>query len=194
MSLQRAIWLKPLVFLLASLPAAWLVLALFAGRLGPNPIEAITDATGEWALRFLLLGLALTPLRWWLSDTWPIRLRRMLGLFAFFYLCLHVLTYLALDQRFDWRAIGADVLERPYITAGLTGFLILVPLAVTSTRAMARRLGRRWQSLHRWVYLAALAGVVHYAWLARGDRPEPVVYLVLLGMLLSVRFWRLART
>lgn len=186
-------WLsKPLVFLVALLPAAWLPYALLNGQLGPNPVEAITDHTGEWALRFLLLGLLLTPLRHWLKRPWPVRFRRMIGLFAFFYLALHMTTYLWLDQQWDVAMILDDVVSRPYITAGVVALLILTPLALTSTRGMMRRLGSRWQSLHRWVYVAGVAAVLHYVWLARGDRIEPLIYLAILIVLLLDRFRRLA--
>jgi len=182
--------LKPVVFLLSLAPFLWLVFALLSNRLGPNPIEAITDETGEMGLRFLVITLSLTPLRWILKQTWPLRLRRMLGLFAFFYVCVHFLTYLVLDQQLDLRAIIDDLVERPYVLAGTTAFCILLPLAVTSTRGWVKRLGRRWQSLHRWVYIAATASIVHYIWLARGDLIEPFVYL---GILLVLFVYRLAK-
>lgn len=180
-------WLKPAIFLVALAPFIFLVYALFTNRLGANPIEAITHETGELTIRFLWISLALTPLRWLLKQTWPVRLRRMLGLFAFFYLSLHVFTYFVLDLQLSITALGEDLLERPYILAGSVGFLILLPLAITSPRRMARRLGKRWIALHRWVYIAAAAGVVHYVWLAKGDLIEPYVYLVLLIGLLAVR-------
>lgn len=184
---------KPTVFLLALSPFIYLVQALLSGALGPNPIDALTDLTGTLAIRMLLISLALTPLRWLLKATWPVRLRRMLGLFAFFYATLHVSIYLGLDQQLDLAAIWDDLAERPYILAGTTAFLILIPLAATSTRAMARRLGKRWSSLHRGVYLAGTAAVVHYVWLAKGDLVEPLVYLAVLLALLAYRFVRLLR-
>ncbi len=179
--------LKPVVFVLLSLPFAWLIYALFNGQLGANPIEAITHHTGEWALRILLLSLCMTPLRMMFRKPWPIRLRRMVGLFAFFYVVTHLLTYMILDQQLDVSAILLDVLERPYILAGTVSFLILVPLALTSTKGMMRRLGKRWQSLHKLVYIAAIAGVVHYIWLAKGDQIEPLVYLFVLFVLMLFR-------
>ena len=185
--------LKPAVFLLALSPFVYLVLSLLQGELGPNPIDSLTDTTGTLAIRMLLISLALTPLRWVLKNTWPVRLRRMLGLFAFFYACLHVLIYALLDQQLDLGAIGEDLLERPYIMAGFVAFCLLVPLALTSTRAMVRRLGRRWSVLHRAVYLAGTAAVVHYVWLAKGDLIEPLVYLELLLVLFAHRFVRLLR-
>ena len=183
-------WVKPTVFLVSLAPFVALVGALFAGTLGPNPVEALTDHTGTLAVRFLLISLALTPLRWALGDVWPVRLRRMLGLFAFFYAALHVTIYVVLDRELDLALVLEDLVERPYVMAGFAAFAVLVPLAATSTKRIARRLGRRWQSLHRWVYLAAAAAVVHYVWLAKGDLIEPYVYLVVLGGLLA---WRLAK-
>ena len=166
--------------------------ALFAGDLGPDPIEALTHATGELALQCLLLSLALTPARLWLRAAWPVRLRRMVGLFAFFYAALHVAIWAALDQELDVARMLADVAERPYVLAGTVAFAILVPLAATSTKRIARRMGRRWLALHRWVYLAAAAAVVHWAWLAKGDVAEPWVYFTALAALLLVRLADLA--
>ena len=187
-------WLKPVAFALLVAPAAYLVYALFAGELGPDPVETLTDETGELALRFLVLSLALTPLRLLLKATWPVRLRRMIGLFAFFYAALHVLIWVVLDQELDPSAMLADVVERPYVLAGTAAFLVMLPLAATSTRGIARRMGRRWQGLHRWVYLAAAAAVVHFVWLAKGDVAEPYVYLAILAGLYAVRFADLVRT
>ena len=177
--------LKPVVFVLLLAPFIWLVYALLNNQLGANPIEAITEFTGDWALRILLLSLAMTPLRMLLKKPWPIRLRRMVGLFAFFYVLTHLATYLVLDQQLDVSAIMSDILERPYITAGTLALLILIPLALTSTKGMMKRLGKRWTSLHRLVYLAATAAIVHYVWLTRGDQIEPLIYLfVLFGLML----------
>ena len=181
-------WAKPVVFALLAAPFAWLVYALLAGELGPDPIEALTHETGELALRALLLSLALTPARLWLRAAWPVRFRRMVGLFAFFYAALHVTIWAALDQELDLALMVADVLERPYVLAGTVAFAILVPLAATSTKGVARRMGRRWTALHRWVYLAAAAAVVHWAWLAKGDVLEPWVYFAVLAALLAARF------
>jgi len=183
--------IKPLVFLVLLSPFLWLVYALFTAQLGENPIEAITDFTGEWAFRILLLSLAMTPLRQLLKKPWPVRYRRMIGLYAFFYVCLHFLTYLILDQQLDVSAIFSDILDRPYITAGTVGFLVLIPLALTSTKGMMKRLGKRWKSLHKWVYVAGAAASLHYIWLAKGDRIEPFVYLgvFLLLMVPRVKTW-----
>jgi len=183
--------LKPVVFVSLSLPFVWLVYALLTNQLGANPIDAITDFTGEWALRILLLSLAMTPLRMLTGKPWPIRLRRMIGLFAFFYLLTHLATYLVIDQQFDIAAIWSDILERPYITAGTVALLIMIPLALTSTKGMMKRLGKRWTSLHRLVYVAATAAVVHYVWLTRGDQLEPMVYLLILFALMLFRVKKL---
>jgi sulfoxide reductase heme-binding subunit YedZ len=175
---------KVAVFLLALAPLAWLA----ARPLGPNPIETITHATGDWTLRFLVLTLAVTPLRKLLGIPELIRYRRMLGLFAFFYGTLHFLTYLWLDKFFDTADMIKDVAKRPFITAGFTGFVLLVPLALTSTAGWIRRLGgKRWRMLHRLVYASALAGVVHYYWLVKSDVRGPLLYCALVVVLL---LWR----
>ena len=185
--------LKPVVFVLALTPFLYLLNSLFSDQLGPNPIDTLTDQTGTLAIRLLLISLSLTPLRWLLKQSWPVRLRRMLGLFAFFYACLHVSIYFLLDQQLDLALIWSDLSERPYIVAGSVAFLILVPLAFTSTKKMVRRLGRGWLTLHRGIYLAGSAAVVHYVWLAKGDLIEPLVYLGILLMLLGYRFLRQLR-
>jgi len=184
---------KLIVFLVSLVPFVYLLTALLTGSLGANPIEALTDETGEWAIRFIMLSLSLTPLRGLLKNAWPVRLRRMLGLYAFFYTALHFGVYFGLDQQLDLVAVWEDLSERPYILAGFTAFVIFLPLAATSTRGMVKRLGRRWSSLHRWVYIAATAAVVHYVWLARGDLIEPFVYLGILFVLLSYRFVKLLK-
>lgn len=187
--------LKAIVFLLSLLPLAGLAVGAFQDTLGANPIEKITHTTGYWTLTFLLITLAATPLRRLSGWPWPIRLRRMLGLFAFFYACLHFLTYLVLDQFFDWPAIVEDIGKRPYITIGFTAFTLLIPLALTSSDAMIRRLGgERWRKLHRLIYPIAVAGVIHYAWLVKKDLSKPLVFAALLTLLLSMRlFHRLGR-
>lgn len=184
---------KPTVFILALMPFLVLVQAIMTDQLGPNPIDTLTDHTGTLAIRMLLISLALTPLRYVLKQTWPIRFRRMFGLFAFFYAVLHVAIYLLLDQQLDIALIWDDLAERPYILAGTTAFLMLLPLAITSTRKMVKRLGKRWMLLHRAVYIASAAAVVHYVLLAKGDLIEPFVYLGILMVLLSYRFIRLLR-
>lgn len=180
--------MKPLVFLLCLTPLAGLAWRGFSGSLGTNPIETITHATGDWTLRFLLITLAVTPLRRLLGAPGLVRYRRMLGLFAFFYGCLHLLTYLWLDKFFAWGEIVADVGKRPFITAGFTAFALMAPLAVTSTAGWIRRLGgRRWQLLHRLVYFSAAAGVVHYYWLVKSDVRRPLAYGAVLALLLGAR-------
>jgi sulfoxide reductase heme-binding subunit YedZ len=178
---------KPLVFVLCLVPLGLLMAGAVADDLGANPVETITHTTGDWALRLLLVTLAMTPLKRLIGRPWPIRFRRMLGLFAFFYASLHLLTYLWLDQGLDGQAILEDVLKRPYITLGFGAFVLLVPLALTSTQAMVRRLGRRWQTLHRAVYAVAILAVVHYLWLVKADLLEPLIYALILFVLLLVR-------
>ena len=184
---EKLAYAKILLFLLALLPLASLIYGVVEDSLGANPVEVVTRASGEWALRFLLLTLTMTPLRLVLKQAWPLRLRRMLGLFCYFYVCIHLLCYLWLDQFFDWGEIIADIFKRPFITAGMLAFLLLTPLALTSTRAMMRRLGRHWQRLHRLVYLIAGLAVLHYFWLVKADTRLPVVYLLILIILLSFR-------
>jgi len=155
--------------------------------LGANPIEFITHSTGTWTLVFLLITLSVTPLRRLTGRNDLIRYRRMLGLFAFFYACLHFTTYIWLDQFFDWSAIVKDVIKRPFITVGFASFVLLIPLAATSTHAMQRRLKRRWQQLHRLVYLIAIGGVAHYWWLVKKDITQPALYALALALLLGFR-------
>lgn len=180
--------LKPVIFVAALMPLALLVWNAFTDGLGANPVESITFATGDWGLRFLLITLLVTPLR--RATGWQAlaRIRRMLGLFAFFYICLHFLTYLVLDAFFDLHYILEDITKRTYITLGFTSFLLLVPLAITSTNAMVRRLGgRNWRRLHRLAYVAASGGVLHFLWLVKADLREPLIYLGILLLLLLAR-------
>lgn len=188
--------IKPIVFVLCLLPLASLIWGLVTGRLGANPIEALTHGTGEWALRLLLVTLAMTPLARLGGRSWPMGLRRMLGLFAFFYAALHLMTYLWLDQFFRWGEIVTDVTDRPFIAAGMSAFFLLVPLAATSTRGMMRRLGRRWKPLHRLVYLSVALAVLHFVWLVKADQLRPLVYAAILAALLGHRFigWSRAAT
>ena len=179
---------KPAVFLICLVPAFWLLRDAFTpGSLGVNPIETITHRTGDWALRFLLISLAVTPIRWLTGWQPVIRFRRMWGLFAFFYACLHFSTYMVFDHFFNLQSIIEDVAERKYVTAGMFGFLTLIPLAVTSTQGWIRRLGRRWTMLHRLAYVAAAAGVVHFLWLVKISIFEPMIYAVILVVLLGTR-------
>lgn len=183
--------LKPLVFAACLIPAGLLVFQGFTHGLGANPIERITRATGDWTLRFLLITLAITPARQLLKRPELIRFRRMLGLFAFFYGCLHFLTYVWLDQFFVWESIMRDVRKRPFVTAGFTGFVMMLPLALTSTAGWIRRLGgKQWRMLHRLIYVSATAGVVHFWWLVKSDIREPLAYGVVLLGLLGYRMWR----
>lgn len=184
--------LKLAVFVGAVTPAIYLLLATLQIAnlsLGPNGVETLLHSAGLWGLRFLLLTLFITPLRRITGLNWLVRLRRMLGLFAFFYLFCHLLVYLVLDQHVSAAAIIEDVVERPYITIGLSGFLLLVPLALTSTDAMIRRLGRRWVQLHRLIYPAAILGVWHFWWQVKQDIREPLLYAAILALLLGFRVW-----
>jgi methionine sulfoxide reductase heme-binding subunit len=179
---------KPLLFLVCLAPLALLGVDAWHDRLGANPIETITHVTGDWTLRFLLITLAVTPLRRLTGWNALARLRRMLGLFAFFYACLHFATWLVLDQFFHWPGIVEDIAERPFITVGFASFLLLIPLAATSTDAMVRRLGaKRWQALHRLVYAIAVGGVLHFLWLVKKDLTEPLIYAAILAVLLGYR-------
>lgn len=181
-------WLKIPVFLLCLVPVLLLVWKYFHDDLGANPIEFITHATGDWTLRFLAITLAVSPLRRLLGLPDLIRFRRMLGLFAFFYGCLHFMTYLWLDKFFDFGEIVKDVWKRPFITVGFLGFVAMAPLAITSTAGWIRRLGgRRWQILHRLIYLSAIAGVVHYYWLVKSDVRKPLLYGAIVLVLLAER-------
>jgi methionine sulfoxide reductase heme-binding subunit len=183
-------FLKPGVFVACLIPLAILVGNALTDNLGANPIDEITDQTGTWTLRLLLITLAVTPARRLTGWNRLIQVRRMLGLFAFFYAGLHFLTYLWLDQFFVVEDIIADVMERPFITVGFTSFVLLIPLAVTSTTAMIKRLGGKWwQRLHRLVYVIAIGGVIHYLWLVKADIRLPLVYGGVLALLLAHRLW-----
>ena len=175
------------LFVVCLLPLARLVGLGASGGLGANPIEFITHSTGTWALAGLLVTLSVTPLRRLTGRAEFIRSRRMLGLFAFFYACLHAFTYIWLDQFFDLAGIGKDIFKRPFITVGFAAFVFLIPLAATSTHAMMRRLGRRWQQLHRLIYPVALLGVVHYVWLVKKDVTQPLIFGAVLALLLAMR-------
>lgn len=186
-------YFKPAVFLLCLLPLASLVLRAFdrgGASLGANPIETIQDTLGQWGLRLLLITLAVTPLRDWFNAPWLVMLRRMLGLFAFFYVLLHFLTWLILDQGLFWPGILPDIAKRPFITIGMLALLLLIPLAVTSTNSMMRRLGKRWKTLHRSIYLIVLLGVWHYYWQVKADIREPLIYLGIAVVLLGWRMWK----
>ena len=182
--------LKVVVFLVCLVPLALLCWDLYNDDLGANPIEFLIRALGRWALKFLLICLAITPLRKLTGFGWLMRLRRMLGLFAFFYASMHWSIYLGLDQSFDWIEIAKDIVKRPFIMIGMLTFTILLPLAITSTNGMVQRLGfDRWQLLHRAVYAAAMLAVLHFWWLVKLDITWPLIYTVMLTVLLGMRLW-----
>jgi methionine sulfoxide reductase heme-binding subunit len=181
-------WIKVPVFVVCLVPLGLLAWKGFHGMLGANPIEVITHATGDWTMRFLLITLAVTPLRKLLKMPSLIRFRRMFGLYAFFYGFLHFMTWLWLDKFFDWHEMVADVVKRKFITVGMLAFLLLIPLAVTSTAGWIRRLGgKNWQWLHRLIYVTAVAGVIHYLWLVKADLRKPLQYAAILGVLMLYR-------
>jgi sulfoxide reductase heme-binding subunit YedZ len=181
-------WIKPPVFLLCLVPLANLVWKGFHGDLTANPVEYIRNSTGFWTLVGLCVTLSITPSRRLLRQNWLIRFRRMFGLLAFFYAFLHFITYIWLEQYFDFRAMLEDVYLRPFITAGFVAFVVMIPLAVTSTSGMVRRLGgRRWQMLHRLIYLSAAAGVLHYWWKVKSDTTLPLRFAVVVALLLGYR-------
>ena len=191
---------KPIVFIACLLPLAWLVAGTFGLdniSLGADPVAKILHELGQWGLRFIVITLCVSPLRSLLNWPWLVLLRRMLGLFAFTYILLHFLTWLILDQGlfipnsgFSWHSIIKDITKRPYITIGFTALLMLIPLAVTSTNAMMRRLGKRWQKLHRLIYVIAVLGVWHYYWQVKKDVREPLVFAAIVFALLAWRYWR----
>jgi sulfoxide reductase heme-binding subunit YedZ len=187
----RFVW-KPLVFLACLLPFTLVVTdALeFTGRLGANPIEAIMDRFGNWSLRFVMITLSITPLRRLTGWNWLIRFRRMLGLFTFFYVLMHFLTWLVLDQGLLLSAILEDIIKRPFITIGFIALLLLTALAITSTNGFRRRMGRHWQTLHNTIYLIAILGVWHYWWQVKKDITEPLIYAAILAVLLGYRIIR----
>ena len=189
-------YLKPLVFVACLAPLGTLVWRGFHAGLGANPIETITHGTGDWTLRFLLITLAVTPLRKVTRQYWLINFRRMFGLFAFFYGFLHLMTYVWLDKFFDVHEMLADIAKRRFITAGMTAFTLMIPLALTSTKWSIRKLGgKRWQALHRLIYFSAAVGVIHYIWLVKADKKKPLEYGAVLAVLISYRVlvWVIAR-
>ena len=164
-----------------------LVAGVVNDSLGTNPVERITHETGDWTLRFLLITLTITPLRRLSGNSWLIKLRRLFGLFAFFYACLHFLTYIWFDHYFDWIEIVKDIPKRPFITVGFIAFVLLIPLAATSTNRMMRRLKKNWVKLHKLVYVIAVLGVLHFLWLVKADILEPMIYASILLVLLGYR-------
>ena len=190
MSLAAALksaWSKPLLHLTCLLPLAVLMYGLLTVALGANPVETLTHETGQWALRLLLATLALTPLQQWSKIAAWVRFRRMLGLYAFFYVVCHFTIWLLFDHSLDLFAMLEDIVERPYITVGFSALVLLVPLAVTSTQGMIRRLGRRWKSLHRLVYVIVALAILHYLWLVKADYLESGIYAIIAAILLLHR-------
>lgn len=187
--------IKPAVFFASLLPLAWYAWALVSDQLGANPIESITRGSGDWALRFLLITLAVTPIRKLLKWNWVIRLRRMLGLFAFFYAAIHLMTYLWLDQFFSWPDIWLDIVDRPFITVGFASFVILSALAITSPKYMLRKMGKWWSKLHKTVYAASVLSILHFWWMkaSKSDISEPLLYSIILVLLLAVRIPGIAK-
>ena len=181
---------KPVIFFLALIPFIWLLSKVFQNDLGPDPAQALSIETGEWSLRFLLLTLAITPLRQIFRMAEIARLRRMIGLFAFFYASIHFLSWMAFILGFRWLAIAEELVERPYITVGFLAYVILFLLGVTSTNSMVRRLGKNWKRLHKSVYAASILAIVHLLWILRTDVTEAVIYGVLLAILLGYRIFR----
>jgi len=181
--------IKPFLFITCLVPLAWLVWGAMNDTMGANPVETMTRETGEWVLRLLLITLAITPARKILHCPWLIKFRRMLGLFVFFYAVIHFLTYVWFDQFFDWLEILKDIKKRPFITLGFVGFILLIPLALTSTKKMMRRLGKRWAKLHKLVYVIAVLGVLHFVLLVKADYEQPIIYGVILLALLSHRYF-----
>jgi sulfoxide reductase heme-binding subunit YedZ len=197
--IRNPVWLKPLVFVLALVPFAWLLYAfwsdLYRGTrvLGSEPITESEHFTGKWALRFLIVSLAITPAIRWLKVGWLIKYRRMLGLFAFFYACVHLTLYFTLDVELRWDLLVEDVLERLYITLGMTALLLLIPVAITSTKGWIRRLGNaRWNALHRLVYVSVVLGIIHFYMAVKRDVREPLLYAVIIAVLFGAR-WAHAR-
>ncbi len=194
----RSSFAKPVLFILCLVPISALVWRAFYGDLGANPIETITRDVGDWTLRFLLITIAISPLRQWFGWTVILRFRRMLGLYVFFYAFCHFLIWFVADHSFDFSEMLEDIIKRPYITFGFSAFLLLVPLAVTSNQSMVRRLGKRWKQLHRLTYAIVMLGVLHYLWQVKADYLEPGIYAVIAGLLLLQRVdfkkWFDART
>jgi len=181
---------KPLLFIACLWPAALLGYDAYYDALGANPIEEISHITGDWSLRFLLITLTVSPLAIIFHAKWLNRFRRMLGLYCFFYVCLHLLTYVVLDQYFDWPEIYKDIIKRPYITVGFVAFVLLIPLAITSVNKLVEMMGKpRWLKLHQLVYVCAVLGVLHFLWLVKADILEPSIYGAILIALLVFRAW-----
>ena len=181
---------KPVIFLLASIPFIWLLSKIFQNNLGPDPAQALSIETGEWTLRFLLLTLSITPLRQIFRMAEIARLRRMIGLFTFFYASIHFLSWMAFILGFRWLAIAEELVERPYITVGFLAYVILFLLGITSTKSMVRKLGKNWKRLHKFIYIASILAILHLLWILRTDITEAVIYGVVLATLLGYRVFR----
>ena len=181
---------KPLLFVLLLVPALYYGWGLWQDELGANPLEAVIRGLGDWALRILLITLLMSPLRRMINWAQALRLRRMLGLYAYFYVVLHLLGYLWFDQFFDWEEIWFDIQERPFITIGMVAVVLLTPLAITSTKGMIRRLGKNWKRLHSMVYLISILAVIHFWWMVKLDITEPVIYSLILAVMLGERLFR----
>lgn len=186
---QQLFWIKAILFALALIPLARLIWLGFEDNLTANPIEFIERSTGTWALIILLITLSMTPIRLLTGVAWQIQLRRMMGLFMFFYACLHFTTYLWLDHWFDWDEITKHIIKHPWVLVGFSAFVLAWPLALTSTNSMMRRLGARWKQLHYAVYLVAILGVLHFWWLVKKDVREPLIYALILAVLLGIRIY-----
>ena len=196
MRISKKNWaiIKIIVFFLALIPFLQLVNDIIHDQLGANPIETLHFRLGDWALRFLCIGLALTPLKKLFHQSWLVRFRRMMGLFAFFYASMHFLVYIVLDLSLSWEAFVDEVPQSPYILVGIFTYTLLIPLALTSTRAMQRRLGKYWKKLHRLVYIAGVSAVVHYLWLVKSDFNEPAFYAGIMFVLLGFRLFESIQT
>ena len=186
--------IKIILFFLSLMPLFRLTFLGFNDGLGANPIEFLERSTGTWAIVFLMLCLSITPFRQWSGMNVFIQYRRMLGLFMFFYACLHIITYLWLDHWFDFEEISKDIVKHPYVLVGFTAFLLTIPLAITSTKAMMKRLGGRWKSLHRLIYLIAVLAVLHFLWLVKKDHSEPLIYAAVFLWLIALRIAHKYRT
>jgi len=187
---RRVLLLKIAVWFCCIAPLVWLTWHLLTDQLGANPLEVVIRHLGEWGLQLLVVTLCMTPLRDLTNEAWPIQLRRLIGLWSFAYLCMHFLSYLWLDQFFDWIEIGKDIIKRPFITVGMLAVVAMFPLAITSTRAMQRRLGRRWKRLHRLIYLIVPLGTLHFYWLVKADTLRPLIFAFCVILLLGYRVLR----
>jgi sulfoxide reductase heme-binding subunit YedZ len=189
MALDKKYWviIKICVFLLNLSPFVLLLIAAIQNQLGANPVQALHHGFGDWTLRFLCIGLALSPYKKITGQNWPTRFQRMIGLFSFFYATLHFLVFIVLDLSFSWDAFKDEVSESPYILMGLLTYFLMIPLAATSTKAMQKRLGKNWKKLHRLVYVIAITALIHYFWLVKADYSQPLVYALIIFLLLSYR-------